>query len=46
MHRDSGPAVDNPIEPNAQNRYDVTRQDLPLHCPMKGVSLWNAHPRV
>lgn len=35
-----------PIEPNAQNRYEVTRADLPLHCPMDGMSLWNSHPRV
>lgn len=34
------------IEPNAQNRYEITRADLPLHCPMKGMSLWNSHPRV
>lgn len=34
------------IEPNAQNRYEVTRADLPLHCPMPGMSLWNSHPRV
>ncbi|MBI3570926.1 MAG: zinc-finger domain-containing protein [Gammaproteobacteria bacterium] len=26
--------------------YEVTRADLPLHCPMKGMSLWNSHPRV
>ena len=35
-----------PIEPNAQNRYEVTRAELPLHCPMPGMSLWNSHPRV
>lgn len=34
------------IEPNAQNRYEITRADLPLHCPMGGMSLWNSHPRV
>jgi len=34
------------ILPNAQNCYEVTRADLPLHCPMKGMSLWNSHPRV
>jgi uncharacterized Zn-finger protein len=34
------------IPPNAQNRYEVTRADLPLHCPMPGMSLWNSHPRV
>lgn len=32
--------------PNAANRYEVTRKDLPLHCPMDGMSLWNSHPRV
>ncbi len=32
--------------PNAQNRYEVTRADLPLHCPMDSMSLWNSHPRV
>ena len=34
------------IEPNAQNRYDITAADLPLHCPMDSMSLWNSHPRV
>ena len=34
------------ILPNAENRYEVTRADLPLHCPMQGMSLWNSHPRV
>ena len=32
--------------PNTQNYYKVTRDDLPLHCPMPGSSLWNSHPRV
>ena len=34
------------IQPNAQNRYEVTRADLPLSCPMPGMQLWNSHPRV
>jgi len=34
------------IEPNAENRYEVTRSDLPLHCPMDSMTLWNSHPRV
>jgi len=34
------------IEPNARNQYEVTRADLPLHCPLDGMSLWNSHPRV
>ena len=32
--------------PNASNRYEVTRAQLPIHCPMPGSSLWNSHPRV
>lgn len=34
------------IEANAESNYEVTRADLPLHCPMDGMSLWNSHPRV
>lgn len=34
------------IEANAENRYTVTREDLPLSCPMPGMSLWNSHPKV
>jgi uncharacterized Zn-finger protein len=29
-----------------QTSYQVTQQDLPLSCPMPGMELWNAHPRV
>lgn len=32
--------------PNDQRTYDITRKDLPLHCPLPGMSLWNSHPRV
>lgn len=32
--------------PNAQRHYQITRKDLPLHCPMDSMSLWNSHPRV
>ncbi len=31
---------------NTQRYYEVTRADLPLHCPMEGSDLWNSHPRV
>ncbi len=34
------------IQANAQNRYEVTRADLPLHCPLDSMTLWNSHPRV
>jgi uncharacterized Zn-finger protein len=32
--------------PNAQNKYEVTRADLPLSCPMPAMQLWNSHPKV
>jgi uncharacterized Zn-finger protein len=35
-----------PIQPNARHQYEVTADDLPLSCPMPGMSLWNSHPRV
>ena len=35
-----------PIQANAENHYRVTRQQLPLSCPMPEMSLWNSHPRV
>ena len=34
------------IQPNAQQRYEVTPADLPLSCPMPAMSLWNSHPKV
>ncbi len=39
-------ADDGLVEPNAENRYEVTRKDLPLSCPMPGMTLWNSHPKV
>lgn len=32
--------------PNAQRRVEVTRNNLPLHCPLPDSTLWNSHPRV
>ena len=29
-----------------QKSTEVTAADLPLHCPMPSMVLWNAHPRV
>ncbi|MCB1806267.1 MAG: zinc-finger domain-containing protein, partial [Candidatus Competibacteraceae bacterium] len=31
---------------NAETRYEVTRADLPLSCPLPSMSLWNSHPKV
>ena len=34
-------------QPNhAPQRYQITRADLPLHCPTDSMALWNSHPRV
>ena len=32
--------------PNDKTRYEIRRQDLPLHCPIPETSLWDSHPRV
>ncbi len=37
---------DEKLEPNAENHYCISRDSLPLHCPMDSMSLWNSHPRV
>lgn len=34
------------IQPNAEQLYEVTRENLPLSCPLPGMYLWNSHPRV
>jgi uncharacterized Zn-finger protein len=42
--QDSQPGAE--IPSNAENHYEIARADLPLHCPLDGMSLWNSHPRV
>jgi uncharacterized Zn-finger protein len=32
--------------PNDKESYEISRKDLPLHCPLPEMSLWNSHPRV
>lgn len=32
--------------PNAEPIYTVTPDDLPLHCPLPDMYLWNSHPKV
>ncbi len=31
---------------NSAKVYEVSRGDLPLHCPMPDSYLWNSHPKV
>jgi uncharacterized Zn-finger protein len=35
-----------PAQGSSRRKYEVTHADLPLHCPMPGISLWDSHPRV
>lgn len=30
----------------SQRRVEITGADLPLHCPLDGERIWDAHPRV
>ena len=44
--RSSSPPIDGQATPNGSRLYRVRRRDLPLHCPLSSMSLWNSHPRV
>ena len=32
--------------PNSKTAIEVKAEDLPIHCPLPGSSLWDSHPRV
>lgn len=32
--------------PNDRRVIEISRSQLPLHCPTTDMSLWNSHPRV
>ena len=34
------------LKENKQRSIEVEASQLPLHCPMPDMLLWNAHPRV
>ena len=40
------PKYEKTIPANAAKLYHVTRDNLPLSCPMPNMTLWNAHPKV
>ncbi|MCP4187420.1 MAG: zinc-finger domain-containing protein [Gammaproteobacteria bacterium] len=33
-------------QPNTKTAIEVKANELPIHCPLPGSSLWNSHPRV
>ena len=42
----AGTIDQNLVPANAEHRYTVRWEDLPLSCPMPGMYLWNSHPKV
>lgn len=46
MFKQNPDANQNLEQPNARQSYEVSRDQLPLHCPLPGTTLWNSHPRV
>ena len=34
------------MQPNDKKYYEVSEKELPLHCPLPSMSLWDSHPRV
>lgn len=40
-------SVSENLEPaNAERTYRIRRDELPLHCPLPEMYLWNSHPKV
>ena len=46
MRQRPGTVEENLEAANAERVYKVTRADLPLHCPLPSMYLWNSHPKV
>ncbi len=41
----SAPAPAQPVA-NQKLRYEITKADLPVSCPMQGMDISHSHPRV
>ena len=46
MRKRAGSVAEELVVANAKNSYRVRPDDLPLHCPLPGMYLWNSHPKV
>jgi len=45
--RERSGRVEEELKPaNTEQSYSITRAELPLHCPLPGMYLWNSHPKV
>ncbi len=42
----SATASDAQVNCCREREREITRADLPLHCPTDDMTLWNGHPRV
>ncbi len=42
----SVPASGPKIKSNMERRYLVSKEDLPVSCPLPWTMRWNSHPRV
>lgn len=46
MRERHGRVQENLTPANAERVYKVARSELPLHCPLPSMYLWNSHPKV
>ena len=46
MTKPTGSIEEDLIIANSKNEYEICNKDLPLHCPLPGMYLWNSHPKV
>ena len=38
--------IENMMTNESRNLISVKTDQLPLHCPLPGMKLWNQHPKV
>ncbi len=34
------------VSTSSESLFHIKKEQLPLHCPLPEMSLWNQHPRV
>jgi len=44
--QNASPAAQAETVSNSETLVEVTRDELPMHCPAPTGPLWNSHPRV
>lgn len=46
MRNRPGKVEENLKPANAEKTYRIGQDQLPLHCPLPDMYLWNSHPKV